>query len=203
MNIFFLARIVEECALYHADVHVIKMILETAQLLYSSHHIFKTDFSKAEVKPFKMTHSNHPCAIWARESVANYIWLCRLGIALCKEYTFRYDKIHSCEENLMWLSKNIPPLSDKPFTDPPQTMPEEFKDLDCVKAYRQYYFNVKGDLKRFGYKKRSFPTWWNDIKMIRYVKTTKQNSTQCQGLTKKGLQCRLKTTETFCHLHKD
>ncbi len=73
-------------------------------------------------------------------STANYSWLCELGKELCKEYTYRYGKVHKCQEYIEDLSKNIPPLPDIGFTQPAQAMPDEYKDPDSVEAYRQYYF---------------------------------------------------------------
>lgn len=158
MNIFFLSRIVENCARYHADVHVVKMILETAQLLFTAHHV--TDSMLLEncpVKVYKKTHANHPSAIWVRESIYHYVWLVNLGLFLCYEYTFRYGKIHATQESMEWLSLNFPNLEYSWFRDPPQAMPDEFKDKNCVKAYRAYYRHKSITLKRFGYKNRKVP----------------------------------------------
>ena len=47
--------------------------------------------------PYKLTHKNHPCSVWARTSLDNFKWLGELGLELCKEYTYRYDKVHKCE----------------------------------------------------------------------------------------------------------
>lgn len=201
MNIFFLSRLIEECAKYHADVHVVKMILETAQLLFSAHHFMKTEFKDVPIKIFKLTHQNHPCALWVRASIQNYQWLSQLGLALCKEYTYRYEKKHSCEEVLEWLVKNVPSLPDKNFTDPPQAMPIEFQTKDCVIAYRQYYVNVKSQLTRFNYKNRELPPWWNQIKIIELEKAVIEEKIQCKGITKKGQPCQLKSRSEFCHHH--
>jgi hypothetical protein len=70
MNIFFLDENPTLSAKYHVDKHVVKMILETAQLLCSVHHV--TDQVTDQV-PYKLSHKNHPCAIWARESLSNYL----------------------------------------------------------------------------------------------------------------------------------
>jgi hypothetical protein len=81
MNIFVLSRNPRRAAEQHCDKHVVKMILETAQLLYSAHP------DKPHEAAYKRTHANHPCAIWARTSLANYQWLCALGFWLCQEYS--------------------------------------------------------------------------------------------------------------------
>jgi hypothetical protein len=157
MNIFFLHLIPLICAQMYVDKHVIKMILETAQLLCSAHHVSESEYKP----PYKLTHKNHPCSIWTRESVGNYKWLCKLGLELCKEYTYRYGKVHKCEEYIRILSKNIPPIPDKGFTNPAQAMPIEYKDEDPVQAYRSYYFFGKHEILSWKGKQagRAPPDW--------------------------------------------
>ena len=84
MNIFFLDEDPTMSAQYHVDKHVVKMILETAQLLCGVHHATAPDNTYV---PYKLSHKNHPCSIWARTSLSNYLYLCELGLELCKEYT--------------------------------------------------------------------------------------------------------------------
>ena len=136
MNIFFLSLIPSTCAQMHVDKHVIKMILETTQLLCSAHYMVKSEF----IPCYKLTHKNHPSAIWTRKSKGNYKWLCKLGEELCKEYTYRYGKIHKCQPYIEDLSKNIPDLPDLGFTKPALAMPEMYKDDNVVDAYQTYYF---------------------------------------------------------------
>lgn len=88
MNIFLLDYDVKKCAQSHVDKHVVKMILETAQLLCGAHHVIGT----TDNIPYKLSHKNHPCSIWVRESLTNYLYLCELGLELCYEYTYRYGK---------------------------------------------------------------------------------------------------------------
>jgi hypothetical protein len=137
----------------HADKHVIKMILESCQLLCSAHHICPNTFSP----PYKLTHKNHPCAIWVRQSVQNYLWLCRLATELCKEYTFRYGKEHKCEMIIHQLHVSTPTIPDVPFTEPPKAMPDQYKKLPTVLAYRKYYLCEKTHL--LTWKKRQPPRW--------------------------------------------
>lgn len=139
MNIFILHLIPLLCAQMHVDKHVVKMILETTQLLCSAHHMVNSDYKP----PYKLTHKNHPCSIWVRTSLSNYTWLCKLGIELCKEYTYRYGKVHKCQEYIQDLYKNKPPLPRLGFTTPAQAMPVEYKCQDPVEAYRAYYFFEK------------------------------------------------------------
>lgn len=138
MNIFFLDFNTQTCAMMHVDKHVIKMILETAQLLCSAVHL------KGDYEPcYKLTHKNHPCSIWTRESLENYEWLCELGMELCFEYNYRYGKIHKCQKYIINLMNNPPNILRKGFTEPPQCMPDNCKNKDVIKAYRCYYMTEK------------------------------------------------------------
>ena len=147
MNIFFLHRNPHLCARFHCDKHVIKMTLESSQLLYAAH----TDTTKAPSGGYKPTHMKHPCSIWVRESVQNYRWLVRLAKELVKQYKLRYglQKTHACEEHIAWLEANEPrepPLPDVGLTAPRLAMPDEFKGEDPVAAYRMYYRVAKKDI---------------------------------------------------------
>jgi hypothetical protein len=158
MNIFFLDTDVKKCAEYHVDKHVVKMILETAQLLCSVQHL-NGNVSKEEI-PYKMTHKNHPCAIWARETLPNYLYLCELGLALGDEYTFRYGKKHKSIEVIKWCLVNRPNIPDTEFTTPPLAMPDEYKVDDFVESYRKYYRGAKSDLA--SWKLREIPKWFKN-----------------------------------------
>jgi hypothetical protein len=154
MNIFYLDETPSNCAVYHNDKHVVKMILETAQLLCGAHWMTGSE------APYKLSHKNHPCAIWVRESIENYNWLCRLGIYLCGEYSHRYIKTHKSYEIILWCRDNKPNIPhDVPFTQPPQAMPETYKVTnDSVQAYRNYYM---GEKRSFSYwKNRKTPIWF-------------------------------------------
>lgn len=154
MNIFFLDRDIKKCVEYHCDKHVTKMIVEYAQLLCSAHHM--TPQVTPQV-PYKLAHKNHPCSIWVRESLSNYLYLCELGLELSKEYTHRYGKRHKSQEVIEWCITNKVKICDKGFSDPPKGMPEEYKVLDCVESYRNYY---REDKIRFAkWKNRSVPEW--------------------------------------------
>lgn len=157
MNIFFLHLSPRLCALFHADKHVVKMILETTQLLCTAWHM--ADPEHAIYKPcYRKTHYNHPSAKWARESRTNYRWLCALGLALCREYSYRYrNRTHKCEAYLRDLAAHVPPVPDAGFTAPRQAMPDEFKGPDAIAAYRAYYTHAKQHLH--SWKGRSRPRW--------------------------------------------
>lgn len=135
MNIFYLSRDPVLCAEMHCDKHVVKMILETAQLLSTAHH------ELGSTAPYKVTHRNHPSAVWARSGRYQYRWLYELLEALSDEYSKRYGKVHltwqKCSEALREPPKGIPNIE---WTDPPQCMPDECKDdTGAVIAYRKYY----------------------------------------------------------------
>ena len=155
MNIFFLDENPILSAQYHVDKHVVKMILETAQLLCSVHHT--TDQVTDQV-PYKLSHKNHPCAIWARESLSNYLYLCELGLELGKEYTYRYGKRHKSIEVIEWCIVNKPNIPDIGFTTPARAMPDEFKVDSVVESYRNYYMGAKSDLA--SWKNREKPFWF-------------------------------------------
>ena len=160
MNIFFLHFDPKTCAQMHVNKHAIKMILESVQLLCSVHHLHPNG---KELKLMKLTHKNHPSSIWTRESLTNYKWLLELTKELCKEYTYRYGKVHKCEkEYLQILEENNPDIPDIGFTPPKQAMPETYKIEsdkieDAIEAYRQYYFYEKSHM--FEWKKRNVPDW--------------------------------------------
>ncbi len=155
MNIFILDKCPIKAAQYQCDKHVVKMILETAQLLCSIY--------EPNTAPYKRTHYNHPCAVWARESWANYYWLYKHGIALCNEYHYRYGKQHKSLAVIVWCWENIKfdlfarvdehdPIS---FT---KCMPDEYKVDDIVQSYRNYYKSAKKDIAKWT--KRPIPDWW-------------------------------------------
>lgn len=160
MNIFYLSNEPSECAKQHCDKHVVKMILETAQLLSNAHHMLDGD---QVIKPiYKLTHKNHPSAIWTRASETHYKWLWALLAELCKEYTHRYGKVHKVERDgliqvLKIAPKNIPSTSW--VSDPPPAMPDEYKVRDVVQSYRNYYVGAKKSFARWT--NREVPQWFN------------------------------------------
>jgi hypothetical protein len=146
MNIFYLSEDPNEAAKYMYNKHVVKMILESAQLLCTAHII--SDGEAADV-PYKATHKNHPSAIWARESVSNYIWLYDHMIALGNEYTRRYGKKHltilKCSGALCKAPNNVTKVDLTPM---PQCMPDQYKvPGNSVEAYWNYYEAEKVNVK--------------------------------------------------------
>ncbi len=152
MNIFILDDDITTCAQCHCDQHVVKMILESVQLLCTALN------KKGFTTPYKSTHMKHPCVLWVEESYDNFEWLQQLAVELDIEYRYRFDKDVS--------HKSIAVLDDiadcrydsAGLTEFAQAMPDEFKvPGDPVLAYRQFY---RGDKMRFAkWTKRPMPEW--------------------------------------------
>ena len=157
MNIFYLHDNPYQCGEMHCDKHVVKMILEYAQLLSTAHHEIDGDPS---IDCYKPTHKNHPSAVWARENRSNYIWLWNLLNSLCKEYTKRYGKTHKTESSGIFRNLSTTPheLRDGEFTEPPQCMSDYCKDDDAVVAYRNYYIREKSYMAKW--KMDNSPVWY-------------------------------------------
>jgi len=158
MNIFCLDLDPSFCAQYHCDKHVVKMILEYAQLLSTAHRIAEpnnVDWQNA-VSLYKATHVNHPCAIWTRSSVRNYIWLLRLLEELTYEFYKRYGHWHKTT-NMIDSLCCTPKLPRLDFTIPPQCMPDDCKHESTVQAYRNYYMKQKRAIAHW---KTKTPEWF-------------------------------------------
>ena len=153
MNIFFLDKNPMKCAQYHNDKHVVKMILETAQLLCGSH------WATGGEAPYKLSHKNHPCSIWVRQDLNNYMWLCELGMELCAEYTHRYGKHHKTEKVIDWCCQNHPDIPNVKFINPPLAMPDHCKiSNNAVLSYRNYYITEKWSFSTW--KNGNVPSWF-------------------------------------------
>lgn len=140
MNIFYLNEDPVKAAQAQYNKHVVKMILESAQMLCTAHHYY----GNGDNVPYRMTHVNHPSTKWVRESDEHYMWLYIHMLALGDEYKQRYGREHltiaKCREVLHKLPPNMP---KRGFTQPPQAMPDEYKDECSVKAYWNYYIAEK------------------------------------------------------------
>ena len=159
MNIFYLDRDPEIAAQMMCDKHVVKMILESAQMLSTAHRVCGGGGRAwiERVGLYKMAHRNHPSTMWVRYSFAHYMWLYEHMVALMKEYTYRYGKHHATERLLEPLS-NVPAIYRTGFTDPPQCMPDYCKNEDAVSAYQTYYILKKSDFATW--KRRDKPEWF-------------------------------------------
>jgi len=146
MNIFYLDKDPKLAAIYQYNKHVVKMILESAQMLCTAHHCYGSAEQKANV-PYKQAHLNHPSTIWARQSKSTYMWLYDHMMALGTEYYVRYGKTHltitKCKDFLATPPKHI---QGDEWSQPPQAMPDEYKHKDSIIAYWQYYINDKSHI---------------------------------------------------------
>ena len=142
MNVFFLSHDPHEAAQMMHDKHVVKMILETAQILSAVAH--RHGFWSGGY--YAPTHQNHPCTLWAGDSEANASWLVDHGYALLNEYTHRYGKAHASgsviDKFYMEYVNQVFPNTQ--WTPPAQAMPEQYRvPGNAVQAYRNYYLGEK------------------------------------------------------------
>jgi len=162
MNIFVLDSTPSAAARYHCDSHVVKMILESAQLMSTAHFVTSSpgcsvtslDGTRTATLHGKRilfpTHANHPCSRWVREIDSNYDWLHSLAVHLCVQYTKRYGKEHALEATIRGPLAVIPSrLTSGPCTPFVQAMPEVYRQPDAVLAYRFYYIGMKMGFARW------------------------------------------------------
>ena len=179
MNIFYLHRDPKLCARMHNDKHIVKMIIEYAQLLSTAHRIIDGTLvegiskSGRKAKRYQLpdardgilytaTHSNHPSAIWTRSSEANYRWLFSLWIHCMDEYTYRYKRVHATSRLIEALNKDpINIKRDVDFVEPPPAMPEHYRvPGNSIQSYHNYYIGDKRNISRWT--NREMPLWFAD-----------------------------------------
>ena len=178
MNIFQVDEDPVIAAQCLVDKHVVKMILESAQLLSTAHRVL--DGVEIEGKSqtgrkarrwilpdaregiiYTATHINHPSAVWCRESVENYIWLVEHFFGLMNEYIHRYNKVHKCNGEISFMLQS-PPFNLKEYdkTEMPSCMAEEYIiSKDSLTNYRNYYRIGKLNLHKWT--NRQPPEWIN------------------------------------------
>lgn len=160
MNIFALDKDTKRCAQMHVDKHVVKMILEYCQLLCTTKRLLD-NIIEDHPKLYKVTHKNHPSAVWTRKNADCFFWLIELTQELMTEYTHRYGKIHLCEQKgiLEYLIENPPSnweSTNSGFCLPTPAMDECFKvGTDVIASYRNYY--NKGKRHLHSWKNRQVP----------------------------------------------
>lgn len=180
MNIFAVDKNPVISAANLCDKHVVKMIVESCQLLSTAHRIldgYQTTVPNKAGKPRKIykmmdptlenklckfVMPNHPCAIWARESTSNYMWLAKHNLALCDEYQHRYNKTHSMESLAVFLHEQLPnniPIDE--LTEFVQAMPTQYKMPNPVLGYRYYYCYEKSRFAKW--KNNNIPSWYSDL----------------------------------------
>ena len=112
---------------------------------------------------YSATHINHPSAVWVRKSRDNYTWLYQLLVWLCREYTYRYGKIHKTQscgllDTLWFVPAKIP--EHPRFTEPTPAMPDQYKvQNDSIESYRNYYKGAKASIS--SWKNRAIPEWFS------------------------------------------
>ena len=168
MNIFYLDSDPVKSAELHCDKHVVKMIIEYAQLMSTAHRVLDGDLyedrtannhrikrwrlsdSNMENVVYKASHINHPSAIWTRASDSNYQFVYDMFVALCNEYTHRYGRVHLTEQKLKDLLQHLPNnIASADFVEPPQAMPDDVKTSNAVDAYQNYYKVYKKDFAKW------------------------------------------------------
>jgi len=185
MNIFILDKDPISAAKQHCDKHVIKMIVEAAQMLSTAHRILdgveireSRTLANGTVRSVKVwkhfdqtmdsalyqaTHANHPSNLWTRHTRENYKWHYELFRALCDEYTHRYGKIHATDTKLRTLLGQFPAkLSDGPLTPfalAMKSQPECIDANDPVGSYRKFY-QTKQDKFSMKWTNREVPSWF-------------------------------------------
>ena len=153
MNIFVLSEDPIIAAQMQCNKHVVKMILETAQMLctvarQNGHHN----------APYRATHAKHPCTIWASQSRENWTWLVAHGLSMCGEYTRRYGKTHKSESVIRWCARQPHSFTHQGLTPFAQAMPSKYKNDCAVTAYRSYYHGEKSDFAKWAH--CPTPDWW-------------------------------------------
>ena len=181
MNIFALQRSPIKSALEMIDKHVVKMPTETCQMLHTNElfyafvHLYGFEPSLKELKQFhkdsnsnlmKPAMLNHPSTIWARQSLHNTKWLYEHGLALCEEYTYRYEKIHGSEKRILDMNINLrDAFSDKASPvfiamDDQYRIENTFDDEweFVIQSYRHYY--LEGKWRFAEWKQNRRPEWF-------------------------------------------
>lgn len=159
LNIFILDENHDRNARMHCDQHVVKMILEGAQILCAVLHGRGVD------APYRATHRNHPCVIWADESYDNYLWLIKLTRALHGEYRFRFGESRTHASMRVIDFADSYQFESNGLTPFVQCMPEQYRiDHDAVAAYCEYYRKEKLTFARWT--KRVIPNCFQSSESI-------------------------------------
>ena len=162
VNIFVLDTDIERCARYHCDQHVVKMILESVQLMFTS--LNKKGFET----PYKSTHSQHPCVLWVEQSWQNFCWLGDLTRALNAEYRYRFDKTANHKSLAVLTAISAHCFEDHGLTEFAQAMPDaDPRHIQggwrSVTAYRSFYLGEKMHFARWT--ARPTPDWILDVRV--------------------------------------
>lgn len=182
MNIFVLDSNPKQAAILQCDKHIVKMIVESAQMLSTAHRMLDgtlvkkpsksgkrmVDYyvhpdAKLETLLYKAVHHHHPCTVWTLESKDNYIWHYEHFLALCDEYRFRYGKTHKTDADLRYTLRqtpdNIPDVGLTQFKLAMKANPECMHPEDPVRSYREFY-QTKQERFKMAWTRRSIPEWF-------------------------------------------
>ena len=156
MNIFFLDKTPEKSAQYLCDKHVPKMLLESCQMLSTAVQSYtgKLDYL------YKPAYPHHPMTKWVGLGLKNFMWTFWNAIAINQEYKSRFNKQHKSFKILKIIADNNYSKDIRPalFSEPPQCMPDQYRNKNYVTAYRNYYRGEKTFAK--WEKGRQQPEWW-------------------------------------------
>jgi len=159
MNIFFLDKDPQFAAQSLCDKHVPKMLLESAQMLSTAIIRQQMDFNPDHL--YKWAYPFHPMTKWVGFSSSNFIWALENAVFISQEYIKRFGKVHKSSRiiNNIYDHQYIDDIPKGDFKEPPQCMPDEYKDNDYVTAYRKYYQGAKSYFAKWE-KGRKQPNWW-------------------------------------------
>ena len=152
MNIFVVDKDPKVAATMLCDKHVVKMIVETAQMLCTAANALGHQDT-----PYRPTHKKHPCTLWTAESKANWDWLIEHGLEMCAEYTRRYGRRHKTQDVIEWCRNSGAGPRSGSLTPFRLAMPPQYKCSDPVKSYRSYYIGEKARIAKW---KIRPPSWW-------------------------------------------
>ena len=155
MNIFFIDKCPIKSAQQLCDKHVVKMVLETAQMCSTAMH--EWGFARHLKHVYKSAYKNHPMTVWVRDNEHNFAWAVNHGLEIGREYTRRYGKVHKSTAVLAEMDDGWVHDDYDAHTTPPQCMPDEFKCDDYVEAYREYYRKAKSHILQWT--GRPTPDW--------------------------------------------
>ena len=173
MNIFFLHKFPPKAAEYLCDKHVPKMLLESCQMLSTAVHQHKENIPwplpiyrhhpvwKNVDNLYKKAYPNHPMTKWVALNRGNFKWTLENAVFIGQEYYKRFNKYHKSRRIITLILQNnyMDCIPEGDFTEPPQCMPDEYRDKDYVTAYRRYYNTDKKYFAKWN-KGRKQPKWW-------------------------------------------
>ena len=162
MNRFLINYSPELCARDLCDKHVVKMPLEEAQMLCTTVRLHAPEYAE-EAGLYRAVHQKHPCTIWAGQSRANYLYSLDMFREMCREYTYRYGKVHASWRLYDALVDAAQYVPDGGITPHPECF-SEHTDLKSgrpwpIQSYRQFYMTKQKRFKMV-WTKRDVPDWF-------------------------------------------